>query len=188
MSHKRTLILNSDYLPLTTISWKRALCLDFLSQEVREQGITVILYYQDDFILSAGGLLFPIPAVGVMNRYLKKSRIKIPLSKRNIFVRDNYQCQYCSCILNSDNGSIDHVVPRSIFKKTNVLAASTWENMVAACKKCNLQKADRTPEQAKMKLKAQPSKLDQGSYLKALYLNSDTPIEWDVYLDKSRPL
>jgi hypothetical protein len=63
-------------------------------------------------------------------------------SKTAVLRRDNYTCAYCG----RTGTTIDHVLPRAQGGK------STWDNLVAACQPCNGFKADRTPEQAKMKL------------------------------------
>lgn len=71
-------------------------------------------------------------------------------SRRNIFERDHYTCQYCGVQPGVDELSIDHVFPRSQG------GTSTWDNCVLACVECNKKKADRTPSEADMKLRKQP--------------------------------
>jgi 5-methylcytosine-specific restriction endonuclease McrA len=70
------------------------------------------------------------------------------LSKRNIFLRDEYTCQYCSCDVTESSATLDHVLPVSKGGKT------TWENSATACKPCNYRKAAST----KMKPKNLPYK------------------------------
>jgi 5-methylcytosine-specific restriction endonuclease McrA len=57
----------------------------------------------------------------------------------NVFLRDKFSCQYCSKPFAASDLTFDHVIPRSRGGKTN------WENVVAACTKCNLQKANKMP-------------------------------------------
>jgi len=68
------------------------------------------------------------------------------VSKKNICIRDGYQCQYCGVRKHSSELTLDHVDPRSRGGR------NTWENLVAACKACNQRKDDRTPEEAGMPL------------------------------------
>jgi 5-methylcytosine-specific restriction endonuclease McrA len=74
----------------------------------------------------------------------------VAFSRRNVFKRDHYTCQYCNVQPGTEELSIDHVIPRSHG------GTSTWENCVLACVACNKRKADRTPQQAGMKLRRPP--------------------------------
>jgi 5-methylcytosine-specific restriction endonuclease McrA len=76
----------------------------------------------------------------------------VTFSRRNIYKRDRYTCQYCGIQPGSEELTIDHVSPRSQG------GLSTWENCVLACVSCNKRKADRTPEQARMPLKKPPAR------------------------------
>jgi 5-methylcytosine-specific restriction endonuclease McrA len=72
------------------------------------------------------------------------------LSRREVFLRDRYTCQYCGQRPGSDFLTIDHIIPRSQGGE------SSWLNCVLACVKCNHRKANRTPDQAGMPLSHQP--------------------------------
>jgi 5-methylcytosine-specific restriction endonuclease McrA len=74
----------------------------------------------------------------------------VTFSRRNVFKRDRFRCQYCRKRCESEDLTIDHVVPRSQG------GTSCWMNCVLACIECNKRKADRTPEQAAMPLYKQP--------------------------------
>lgn len=75
----------------------------------------------------------------------------VAFSRRNIFKRDAFTCQYCSKKPGSEELTIDHVLPRSRG------GATTWSNCVVACIDCNARKADRTPDEARMPLHRSPS-------------------------------
>lgn len=96
--------------------------------------------------------IFRIPRVIKLTRYEKIRPHKVKYNRRTIYRRDNNTCQYCGCRPGTKELSIDHVKPRAQGGKT------TWENVVVACTSCNSKKADRTPEQAGMKLLRQPRK------------------------------
>jgi HNH endonuclease len=68
------------------------------------------------------------------------------VTKKNIYLRDNHTCQYCSRKFHASELTLDHVLPRSRGGR------NTWENLVTACRKCNQAKDSRTPEEAGMKL------------------------------------
>ena len=76
----------------------------------------------------------------------------VTFSRRNVAKRDHHTCQYCGAQPGGEGITIDHVVPRSQG------GASSWTNCVAACVACNARKADRTPEQAGMRLRRRPTR------------------------------
>ncbi len=85
-----------------------------------------------------------------MTRHDRARHQTVTFSRRNLFKRDHSTCQYCACQPGTEELTIDHVLPRSQGGQT------TWENCVLACVSCNAKKANRTPEQAMMKLRRAP--------------------------------
>ena len=79
-----------------------------------------------------------VPEVIVLTRYNGFPNRGVAFSRRNIYRRDDYTCQYCGARPGSELLSIDHVNPRSRGGR------STWENCVLACLDCNKKKADCT--------------------------------------------
>ncbi len=102
--------------------------------------------------IKATNTIFRVPEVILLSKYDKLPQHKIHFSRRTIYKRDANTCQYCGCMPGTEELTIDHVLPRSRGGKT------TWENCVLACVGCNSKKADRTPEEAHMKLRKQPKK------------------------------
>ena len=100
-----------------------------------------------------------VPRVIRLLKYDRVPRNSVKFTRRNVFLRDDYTCQYCHKRFTVSNLSLDHVVPRSQSGK------STWDNIVTACLTCNVKKGGRTPEQARMFLKRQPSKPRQNPVL-----------------------
>lgn len=103
----------------------------------------------DDCIHSAMKT-FRVPKVIVLLEYDKLPGQHLKFSRRSVCRRDDSTCQYCG--ETKTEITIDHVVPKSQGGR------STWENCVVACRSCNSRKADRTPEQAGMKLRFAPVK------------------------------
>lgn len=141
----RTLLLNSTYEPLKVISWQRAITLMCLGK------IEVVRNYPGRVLRSVSWRV-EMPSIIRLKRYIRRRRIRVALSRRNIFFRDNHQCQYCARQLPARFLTCDHVEPRSQGGRTS------WENMVAACGPCNRRKGGRTPEQARMKLRTSPGR------------------------------
>jgi len=112
-----------------------------------------------------------IPTVIKLTRYDRKPAAKIHYNRRTIYRRDNNTCQYCGRRPGTKELSIDHVLPRAQGGKT------TGENVVVACTDCNAKKADRTPEQAKMKLLKKPKKPKYN-----LYVGDIRVKDWETWL------
>ena len=87
---------------------------------------------------------FELPAVIVLKNIVKFRFTTIACNRINIVWRDNNQCQYCGNYFLTDKLTMDHVIPKSRGGK------NTWENLVAACKKCNQKKGSRTPQESGM--------------------------------------
>ena len=90
------------------------------------------------------------PEVIVLANYDRLPSAAVSFSRRNLFKRDHWTCQYCGLQPGADELTIDHMVPRSQG------GTSTWENCVLACLACNKRKADRTPREAGLKLRHAP--------------------------------
>jgi len=92
------------------------------------------------------------PEVVLLTSYEGMGERSVVFSRKNLFKRDRYTCQYCGAQPGPESLTVDHVVPRSRG------GASTWENCVLACLDCNRRKADRSPERAGLKLRRAPRK------------------------------
>ncbi|MCI0457146.1 MAG: HNH endonuclease [Gemmataceae bacterium] len=93
-----------------------------------------------------------VPRVIRLLTYERIPKQTVKFNRRNIFARDNNQCQYCGRKFPTSELSLDHVVPRSQGGQ------NTWENIVCACVACNVRKGGRTPKQAHMSLIRKPEK------------------------------
>lgn len=93
-----------------------------------------------------------VPEVVCLARYDRLPAASVPFSRRNVARRDRHVCQYCGDQPGWERITIDHVIPRSQGGPSN------WVNCVAACEPCNARKADRTPDQAGMRLRRRPTR------------------------------
>jgi len=112
---------------------------------------------EGDSIVHTGHYGVIIPEVIVLLRYDKAFRKDFICTKRNIYARDGYVCQYTGKKISHGNANIDHVIPLKRGGK------NTWGNMVVCDKKLNSIKGDRTPEEAGLKLIKKPTKLESGN-------------------------
>lgn len=117
-----------------------------------------------------------VPEVITLSEYDRVPMNAVTFSRRNIFKRDRYTCQYCHAQPGSDELTIDHVQPRSRG------GTSTWENCVLACLECNKRKADRTPAEAQMPMRRMPVR----PKWRPLYARHDVRIEsWSKFLSEA---
>lgn len=187
-NHKRCLLLNSDYSPLAIISWQKAIVWSMRFNENSKYRIEIIDFYQNDHIQGVDKK-YPIPAVAKTNRFFKTNNQTVTFSRKNIFIRDNYTCQYCNKIYELNNLTYDHVIPKSKWDY-NKGSPTCWTNIVTACSWCNKKKSNKTPREANMPLRNLPIKPHKNTkYLPITnFLNKikrDIPSEWIVYLPQS---
>jgi len=117
-----------------------------------------------------------VPEVVVLSQYDRLPAAHVTFSRRNVFKRDHHTCQYCGVQPGDQELTLDHVVPRAQG------GLSTWENCVLACTACNTRKADRTPEQARMRLRRKPVR----PAWKALYADHAIRIEsWSKFVSEA---
>lgn len=129
------LLLNADaqpvsLLPLSTVTWEEAIRYIVLDK------VEVLAWY-DEWVVRSARWETRVPAIIMLKEY-QKPKTAVKLTKRNVFLRDEYKCQYCGCSVNDTTATLDHVHPVSQGGKT------TWENSTTACKPCNYRKAAST--------------------------------------------
>lgn len=186
-SSKPVLVLNRGYEAVNTLTVKEA-----ISKVFNENAVIILppndenKYWQemtwDDWgklipkenepTISSPRQVFRLPEIIRLARFDKKLNLGIRMSRRAIWQRDDYRCQYCKIRPGSENLSIDHIIPKSQGGKT------TWINVVLACIDCNGKKADRTPQQAGMKLMKEP-RVPPYDILKGKHIRVDS---WQHFL------
>ena len=138
---QEVLVLNQNYEPLNVCRTHRALVL--------------LISGKAEIVLDGRGSIrtptvqFPLPSVIRLSHPVRRPRLRLKLSRRAVFRRDSYTCQYCS--LQSNHLTIDHVIPR------HRGGVHTWENVVSACPSCNLRKGSKTLEESHMTLLHKPA-------------------------------
>ena len=139
-------LYNLSYEKIFEIDWKKAVCL-FMSGKATS-------YSTQEYIdIKTASGIFKLPKDMVLKKYVYIPYREFSPSRRNILRRDNYTCQYCSCYMEKNQCTVDHVVPRSRGGKHE------WANVVTCCLRCNRKKSDRTPDEAKMPLLSIPKPL-----------------------------
>jgi 5-methylcytosine-specific restriction endonuclease McrA len=159
----RALVLNATYEPLAIVPGRRAIVL-VLADKAEVVTETDASYHSQR-------LTVVVPSVVRLRRFVRVPyHRRLAVSRRAVMARDNSACQYCG----HSADSIDHVVPRSRG------GAHIWENVVAACRACNLRKRDRLLHEAGMRLRNHPRAPLGASWL---FLAAGTvPGEWLPFL------
>ena len=139
------MVLNADaqpvsLLPLSIVDWQEAIRYLVLDK-------VTVMSWHEDWIVRSARWETRVPAVIMLKEY-QKPKHHVRLTKKSIFLRDRYECQYCGEKTTDSEATLDHVIPQSLGGK------STWLNLSTACKPCNYRKANHT----KMKPKKAPYK------------------------------
>jgi 5-methylcytosine-specific restriction endonuclease McrA len=163
----RTLVLSQFFEPLGIISWRRAMTLLFL-------GRARVIHEYEDQVVHTSRAIFKVPAVIQRLSGLFHHRRPVRYSRENVYARDDFACGYCGTRKGRPNLTIDHILPRALGGKTE------WTNVITCCKPCNGRKANRTPEQAMMRLLRRPVK---PKWTPAVIIEiHDAPELWKGYL------
>jgi 5-methylcytosine-specific restriction endonuclease McrA len=141
-----------------------------------DEWITLPVRPQDHAVRTARGAI-RVPTVIVAVNYARVPKKRPRLSAKNIRERDGNRCQYTGALLRPDEGSLDHVVPRSRG------GTDTWENLVWSAKEVNQRKADRLPHEAGLRLLAIP-RAPKELPVTHLLRNSNDVAEWRLFLEE----
>ena len=159
----RALVLNATYEPLCVVPARRALLL-VLQAKAEQLAATGRVFHSARFVIDE-------PSVVRLSYYVRvPHQVHVALSRRAVFVRDGHRCQYCG----NQAENIDHVVPRSRG------GLHSWDNVVAACRRCNGRKRDHFLEETGMKLRHPPS-APRGRAWALAALGAVLP-DWEPYL------
>ncbi len=162
------LVLNHNYQPLNVTNVRRAIGLMCLGK--------AHVLETDSRVFRSERMEIKMPTVLRLNHYVRRPTPVLRISRKAVFARDNYTCQYCGA--RNVPLTIDHVIPRERGGKTE------WTNVVCCCTKCNNRKGNLTPEQAGMKLRRKPTRpkfIPYISYTK--FLSAARNPAWRPYLE-----
>lgn len=172
-SHGGVLVLNKHFEPVGVTPLTRAM----LKIGLHNSPYTVELW-DDEPLHGAGGQTHRKPSV-IRLKYdlnIKGRRMRVVASRKDIYIRDKYTCQFCAKIFPVKELTLDHVFPKSRG------GSNDPTNLVAACKKCNGRKRDRTPEEARMPLINPLTVYQTGLHRVELCHYAERRPEWAKYL------
>lgn len=117
-----------------------------------------------------------IPRLLLLREFNRVPRTPLRLSRKNVFLRDGNACAYCE---SREELTLDHVLPRSRG------GGSTWENLVACCRRCNLKKGHKKPEEAGMPLQRSPRRPTWNVVIQLAGVRDNVP-HWEPFLASIR--
>ncbi len=191
------LVLNKLFMAVHIISVRRAFCLlckdlaevvsledgqfatyDFSTwRELSAYRSAHFRQEEDDWVRTVDSEI-QVPRVIRLLDYDKLPKQTVKFNRRNIFARDNNQCQYCGRKFPTSELSLDHVTPRSQGGQ------STWDNIVCACVNCNVRKGGHTPKQAHMSLIRKPEKPKRSPVIN-IKLTQRKYQSWQSFIDNA---
>ena len=141
--HFPALVLNADYRPLSYYPlslwpWQEAVKAAFRDR------VDIVAEYDER--VHSPSTEIRIPSVVVLKEYIHPGK-RVAFTRFNLFLRDEFACQYCG---SRRELTFDHVIPRARGGRTS------WDNVVAACTRCNLRKGASSPGRAGLTLRRRP--------------------------------
>lgn len=164
MEFNKTLVLDAAWQPINIIDVEQAFSMIYSD---RAQALEEHSY--------GPCALFLYPSVIRCKTYVRKKPIDLPASRINIYLRDNYSCQYCGEQNDHKDLTLDHVIPKSRGGQKG------WFNLVSCCKPCNQRKRDKTPSEASMELKKKPAPM-KFDVLRLAKMKTEPPTNWRKFL------
>jgi 5-methylcytosine-specific restriction endonuclease McrA len=159
------LVLNANFEPINVCNTRRA--------------VGLIISGKADLVMNGRGYIatvsqsIPRPSVIRLDQMVRRPRFRLKLTRREVFRRDNYTCQYCGKHLG--NLTVDHVRPK------HMGGEHIWTNVVAACPSCNHRKGGRPMEEVHMKLLHYPKEPPSSAhYIFGRHLDENA--EWEQFL------
>lgn len=164
-NYEKTLVVDSSYIARSIISTERAFVISY------KGNADILAEYPETFGVVNPNLTINKPSIIRVFTYVKMNFQKVPLTRENIFKRDDFECVYCGKN-ERKNLTLDHVIPQSKG------GPNSWDNLVTACKKCNNEKASLTLEEYGKEI----PKPQRPHYLMLLKKIHHIPEEWKPYL------
>jgi 5-methylcytosine-specific restriction endonuclease McrA len=161
-----TLLLNAGFEPVKVISWQRAVTLLVLGK------VELLEAYEAEVRSTSRSIEMP-SVVRLRRTGHGRARKGVKFCRGNVYRRDEFTCQYCGARPGASRLTFDHVLPRSRGGLTE------WTNIVTACTDCNHAKADRTPEEAGLRLARTPVR---PAYMHAVLAEDAQHESWRGYL------
>jgi len=161
---RKVLLLNSSYEPLSIINCKKAIIMLLIDKVEYIEKLSLSI--------SSEKIIMPIPSVVKLKSYIFLKRRELALSRKNVFKRDLFICQYCG--KTNTELTLDHVIPKQKGGR------DSWDNLVSACNNCNFKKGNKLIKETNMTLIKKPKQPNYLMYLQT-YVGNEYK-SWKQYL------
>ena len=194
MTNSKVLVLNKNFMPIHVSTAQECIGLLFREKAVVVESdysmynlssweeMSVLRKNEEDFLYlkGSGDYILGIPKVIRLLDYSKNS-FKLRLTRKNILLRDDYTCQFCTNKFKTEELTLDHIIPKSKGGK------NTWTNLVCACVDCNRKKSDKSLKDSGMKLLKNPTKPSQYLIFKKhlKYINNEPYKTWHNFFPEN---
>jgi hypothetical protein len=162
---RKTLVVDASFVARSVISAERAFVISY------KGNAEIVAEHPESFGLVNPDLDIKKPSIIRVYKYVKQHINKVPLTRENVYKRDNYECVYCGSGV-VKTLTLDHVIPQSKG------GGNSWDNLVTACKRCNSEKADLTLEEFGKEI-PEPKR---PHYLMLMRQLDYIPLEWEPFL------
>ncbi len=187
------LVLNRNYFAIQIASWEKAMSLLFQdSAEALDENLqtykfkdwaelSALMKDSPNGFVHTPTLKLSIPDVIKLTKYDRLPVAQVKFCRASIYSHYGHRCSYCGKTFKFSELNLDHVVPSSRGGKTN------WSNIVTSCVPCNTKKANRTPDEAGMKLLVTPSEPKWLGYKTLLEVKLPVKVKssWQQFLDRA---
>jgi 5-methylcytosine-specific restriction endonuclease McrA len=135
--------------------------------------------HKDDEVIHTIRMKILIPKVLLLRSFDRLPITEIKFNRENVFIRDNYTCQYSGKRCRAADLTLDHVIPQERGGKTS------WENIVTCRRDINSLKANQLPHEAGLKLIRKPVQPKWRPF-SAVAAASEIEREWQHFLPVGR--
>ncbi len=172
LNGQKVLVLNRAYVATNIIGWQRAIMLVLLEK-------AELVSEHPELDIPTIRRRYPLPSVIRLLIYSGFPRFTPRFTRRNVYLRDEYTCQYCGVRYDAGRLNLDHVIPLSRKGMTG------WKNVVCSCLSCNLKKRNRLPHEVGMKLVREPRA--PGNYMLYRLRGMQVPEDWGDFVYWGKP-
>ncbi len=169
LTHMPVLVLNASYEPIHICTVRRAILMLFSEK-------AMVVEEREELVIRSTSRELVVPLVIRLLAYVRIPYLEWVFNRRNVFLRDDFECQYCGVTRPAGELTIDHVLPRSRGGRT------TWENVVTCCRGCNRKKANRLPGECGFVLRSPPKRPGSRCMMLATRCNRTDVDKWRRYL------
>jgi 5-methylcytosine-specific restriction endonuclease McrA len=187
---ENVLILNRNWFAVHVADWQKIICLLYrghavaVDQDYRTYNfdewkeMSQLMEESPNGFVHSINFKIAIPEVVALTYYDELPKNDVRFTRKNLYKHYGHKCCYCGNKFKSEDLNLDHIIPKSRGGKTD------WSNIVLSCLKCNSDKDNKTPSEARLKMHYQPSKpVWRPSYAVCMGTGVKVRQSWKKFID-----